>query len=195
MSRKIIYSQMVTLDGYIEGTNGELEWSIPGDELFGFINKKEENIDAHIYGRKMYENMSIWPSKGQAPDASKEERDWAKHWMKVKKYVISSKLKQEDLQWNTELLNGDMVSSILQLKKIRGGDISLGGASLAEEFFHYDLIDEVWLFIFPILLGDGKRMFPTMQIQRNYHLKEYKRFDDTVFLNYERGNNILKGDL
>lgn len=195
MSRKIIYSQMVSLDGYIEGVNGELEWSKPSDELFRFINKKEANIDAHLYGRKMYENMSIWPSKGQSPNASQEEKDWAKHWIEIKKYVISSKLKQEDLEWNTELLNGDMVLSVLQLKETTGGDVSLGGASLAREFFNLDLIDEVWLFIFPILLGDGKPMFPTMPNQREYYLKEYKRFDETVFLNYERVNNIIKGDL
>lgn len=195
VSRKIIYSQMVSLDGFIEGINGELDWSIPSDELFRFINKQEENIDAHLYGREMYENMSIWPSKGQSPNASQEEKDWAKHWMNVKKYVISSKLKQEDLKRNTELLNGDMVSSVLQLKGTTGRDVSLGGASLAREFIHHDLVDEIWLFIFPILLGDGKPMFPIMPNQRKYYLKEYKRFEETVFLNYARINNILKGDL
>ncbi|MBT2653032.1 dihydrofolate reductase family protein [Oceanobacillus sp. ISL-73] len=61
--------------------------------------------------------------------------------------------------------------------------------------YSHDLVDEIWLFIFPILLGDGKPMFPIMPNQRKYYLKEYKRFDETVFLNYARINNILKGDL
>ncbi|WP_062047412.1 dihydrofolate reductase family protein [Bacillus sp. JCM 19034] len=92
--RKVIYSQMVSLDGYIEGPNQDIEWGKPGEELFQHFNDQDNNIDTHIYGRRTYENMrDYWSKRADNPEASKEEVEFSEVWNNIEKVVFLLQLK------------------------------------------------------------------------------------------------------
>jgi len=152
---------MVSLDGYVEGPNGELAWSEPGPELHKHFNDLYLNgeFDTSIYGRKLYELMSdYWPSCESNIEAPEVEREFSKAWKKLKKLVYSTTL--ENVEWNSELKRTIDPEEIRQLKAQPGGHIDIGGATLAAEFIKRNLVDECWLYIHPKTIGGGKPMFP-----------------------------------
>lgn len=157
--RKIIYAQMVSLDGFVEGPDGELEWSAPGEELHRHFNDQYLTgaIDTSLYGRRLYENMAAyWPTvDGSAPDI---ELEFARAWKKLPKIVFSTTLKR--VKWNSILAQEVVPEEIETLKSQDGGDIDLGGADLAATFIRYGLVDEYRLYVHPVVLGGGTPMFP-----------------------------------
>lgn len=159
--RKIIYSLMVSLDGFVEGPNGELGWSEPGPELHKHFNDLYLNseFDTSIYGRKLYDLMSeYWPYQEDNPDTHEVEQEFSKVWKNLRKFVYSTTL--EHVKWNSELVREIDPIKIRQLKHQSGGHIDIGGATLAAEFIKQNLVDECWLYIHPKILGGGKPMFP-----------------------------------
>ncbi|GAE30258.1 dihydrofolate reductase family protein [Alkalihalobacillus hemicellulosilyticus] len=181
IERKVIYSQMVSLDGYIEGPQHEIDWGKPGEQLFRHFNEQEKVFDTHLYGRKTYENMrDYWSERGQARDASKDEVAFARIWNEIKKVVFSNTLKK--VEGNSILVHNDIEAVINQLKEQRGKHMSLGGATLAETFMNLGLIDEYHLYIHPILLGGGRRLFPSLRAKTNLKLIDSKVFDQTVVM-------------
>ncbi|WP_083512000.1 dihydrofolate reductase family protein [Amphibacillus sediminis] len=186
--RKVIYSQMTSLDGFIEGPNGELEWSVPSDQLFSFINEREQLVDTHLYGRVTYQNMeSYWPDREQASDASDFEIAFSRKWKEINKLVFSSTLTQ--VEWNSILVRDQIKETINQLKNKPGGDLLLGGAGLAKSFMELDLIDQYHLYIHPIILGSGKRLFSSMNEPKQLKLVNQRSFaGGIVWLCYQRGD-------
>ncbi|MCK0472775.1 dihydrofolate reductase family protein [Halalkalibacter sp. APA_J-10(15)] len=179
IKRKVIYSQMVSLDGYIEGPHHEIDWGKPGEELFQHFNEQEKDFDTHLYGRKTYENMrDYWSERAEAREASKDEVEFARMWNKIEKVVFSNTL--EKVEGNSILVNNDIEAVINHRKEQSGKHMSLGGATLAETFIKLGLIDEYHLYIHPILLGGGRRLFPSLQTKTNLELIESKVFDQTV---------------
>lgn len=152
---------MVSLDGYMEGPQGELGWSEPGPELHKHFNDLYLNgeFDTSIYGRKLYDIMSAyWPTQEDNPDAHGVEQEFSKAWKSVKKLVYSKTLNRVD--WNSELKRSIDPEEIRQLKELSGAHIDIGGSTLAAEFIKLNLVDECWLYIHPKTLGGGKPMFP-----------------------------------
>jgi dihydrofolate reductase len=152
---------LVSLDGYVEGPNGELAWSQPGPELHKHFNDLYLNgeFDTSIYGRKMYELLSAyWPGRESDPDATEIEREFSKAWKNLNKVVYSKTL--DKVEWNSELKRVLNPDEIRQLKSKSGGHIDISGATLAAEFIKQKLVDEFWLYIHPVILGNGKPMFP-----------------------------------
>lgn len=157
--RKVILGLAVSLDGFIEGPNGEYDWCFT-DQDYG-LTEFSTRIDALVMGRKTYEMMKGY--EGASP------------WSHAKTYVFSRTLKPES---GFELLNGDLVETTKQLKQHSGKDIWLfGGADLATQFINHNLIDEYWLSIHPILLGAGKPLFHGIADRKKLKLIESKVYE------------------
>ncbi|SDZ51555.1 Dihydrofolate reductase [Evansella caseinilytica] len=182
--RKVIYSQMVSLDGYIEGPNGEIDWGTPDRELFNFINELESDIDIHLYGRRTYENMAnYWPAVERNPKSTEQEMEWAHKWVEIPKIVFSKTL--DKVEWNARLIKDNISKEIAKLKAQPGKNCSLGGAALASTFIQLGLIDEYCLYIYPVALGRGKPLFPLLNARIHLQLIETRSFDSgVVFLRY-----------
>jgi dihydrofolate reductase len=179
--RKVIYAMSVSLDGFIEATDGDLRWSYPDEELHRHFNEQEKRIDTHLYGRGLYENMaSYWPTAGQNPSAPAVEIEYARIWKEMQKIVFSRTLKQ--VGWNSRLVSGDIVGEVERLKAQPGRDISVGGAGLANSFMQLGLIDEYRLYLHPLALGAGKPMFGPLQKSISLQLLESHTFGSGVVL-------------
>jgi dihydrofolate reductase len=143
--RKIILGVAVSLDGFIEGPNGEYDWCFTDQDygMSAFIKR----IDSIFFGRKSYEMMNSI----EAPAAPNP-------WTGMKNYVFSNTL-TGNLK-DAEIISGDIVPKVNALKKSAGKDIWLfGGASLTTSLMNEKLVDELWIAVHPILLGEGKPLF------------------------------------
>ncbi|MVX66161.1 dihydrofolate reductase [Clostridium chromiireducens] len=183
-NRRIILDLAVTLDGFIEGPNGEVDWCIMEPDM-GFINFLN-NIDTILYGRKSYELWGQYVPENETSDAEKEI------WMLVhskKKYVFSKNTTNEYPGAN--LIRYNIVEEIKKIKNEPGKDIWLyGGASLITTFLNLDLIDEFRLSIHPVILGDGKPMFIDIKQRLSLKLIDTKKFSSGVVqLCYEPARN------
>ncbi|WP_020620667.1 dihydrofolate reductase family protein [Paenibacillus daejeonensis] len=190
MSRKIIYSQMVSLDGYIEGKDGDLSWSEPDEELFAFIQDMESDVDTHLYGRHTYEAMAgYWPHLEGNTAASARELAFGRDWVQLEKVVFSRTL--TEVQWNTTLVRDEVQKAVKQLKNREGGDMLLGGAGLAASLMPLELIDEYQIYLFPIVLGGGKPFFPPLQHHLGLELIQTRSFaGGVVLLRYRTSREV-----
>lgn len=188
--RKIIYSYLVSLDGYLEKPDGSLDWTVPDEQLHQHFNDLEASLGLLIYGRRMYELMSAyWPTADQDPAASPVEVEYAHIWQQKPKLVFSRTLKQ--VSHNARLdSGGDLAALVRELKAQPGGDISVGGANLAASFMALDLIDEYCLYVHPVILGGGKPMFPPLPKPMQLELLETRQFNSgVVMLRYGKAGN------
>ena len=177
--RKIIYAQLVSIDGYIEDQHGNIDWSQPGEELHRHFNKLEKTLAINFYGRRMSEAMDFWLTADQNPDLKDYEREYARLWQKTNRVVFSKTL--DKVEGNAQLLREVDPKEIQKLKHHPGGDMSVGGSDLAATFIKYGLIDEFRLYTHPIVLGGGKPMFPEGQ-QINLTLIDSQIFSCGVHL-------------
>lgn len=178
--RKIIFAESVSLDGYIEDQNGAIEWTTPSEELHRHFNDRELEVDTHLYGRKVYEIMQYWENADQDPDYMKE---YALRWQKQKKIVFSTTLDQ--VKSGYELRNSVNPDEIRKWKQSPGKNMLVGGASLASSFMKHGLVDEIHLYIPPILLGGGKPMFYSGK-EQNLQLLDSRIFPGgVVMLKYQ----------
>jgi len=186
--RKVIYSIMASLDGFIEGPNRELDWAIIDEEFHRYVNDQEKTVDTHLYGRRMYEVMSnFWPTADMNPSAPEYIVEYARIWKNMQKIVFSRTLQQ--VEGNTRLIREIDVEEIRKLKEQPGKDLALGGAEIASTFRQLGLIDEYWLYIHPVLLGGGTPLFRTPSETVNLRLLETHTFNSgVVFLRYQRAH-------
>jgi dihydrofolate reductase len=161
--RKIILGVAVTLDGFIEGPNGEYDWCFT-DQDYG-MGDYQKKIDAIFYGRKSFE------VKLRAPGGLDSSPFKA-----IKSYVFSNTWKKGSNDF--ELVSGDSLSQVTKIKQLRGRDIWLfGGASLTATLINARLVDELWLSVHPLLLGSGKLLFSGIAGIVQTRLLESKTYD------------------
>ncbi|MFO7322660.1 MAG: dihydrofolate reductase family protein [Chloroflexota bacterium] len=186
--RNVIFSMLVSLDGYIEGPKRELDWPIIDEEFHTFVNEREAALGTFLYGRRLYKLMSdFWPTADQDPTQPEYIHAYSRIWKEMPKIVFSKTLDKVD--WNARLASSDLVEEVTRLKAQPGKNISVGGAELAASLMRLGLIDEYELYIQPILLGSGTRMFPELQNRTNLRLIETRSFGSgVVYLRYQRAN-------
>jgi dihydrofolate reductase len=156
--RELIYSMIVSLDGYIAGPNGEGDWAAPDAERHRFHNEEARALSLHLLGRRLYEVMTYWETAEERdPAAAEHLLEFARIWKQLPKIVYSRTL--EKVEGNTRLSRGDPVEEVRSLKQQDGGPIAVGGAELASALTAHGLIDEYRLFVCPIVLGGGKPFF------------------------------------
>ncbi len=182
---KLIYSALGSLDGYFEDADGRFDWAEPDEELHAFVNDLERPISTYLYGRRMYETMSFWetaPTEGE-PDVF---RDYAEVWMAADKIVFSRTLEAPTTA-RTRIereLDADMVR---ELKRSSTTDLSIGGGEIAGQALAAELVDELHLFVAPVVVGGGKRVLPDGVGARLELLDERRFGSGFVHLHYRVG--------
>lgn len=183
-ARRIVLDLAVSLDGFIEGINGEIDWCIMDQDMnfAKFLN----SVDTILYGRKSYE---LWGEYIPGDDTSDMEREIWELVHSKKKYVFSKTLTKLD---NHVLINGNIAEEINKLKKEPGKDIWLyGGSSLITTFMNLGLVDEYRISVHPIILGAGKPLFVDIKQRQELKLVETRRFSSGVVqLSYHPTNKM-----
>ncbi|MGE5264565.1 MAG: dihydrofolate reductase family protein [Acidobacteriota bacterium] len=156
--RKLILSTNMSLDGYLAGPGGDLDWVIADDELHDYYAAVLNRADAVLYGRVTYEIMAnFWPTAPQDPSLSKSELEFAHAINRIPKIVYSKTL--QNVGWKTTLMRAVVPDEILKMKQQPGNDLLIAGADLASTFIEHDLIDEYQLLVQPAVLGRGNPLF------------------------------------
>lgn len=161
--RKVLLLEHVTLDGYVAGPNGEMNWIRLPDEIWSYGDRLTATSDAAIYGRVTYGMMAgYWPTAADGPDADRHARDHAAWVNNAQRYVFSNTLAAAP--WgdsSCEIVRGDPAEGVARLKQQDGGNIFLvGSISLAQSLMRANLVDEYHINVSPVLLGGGRRLFP-----------------------------------
>lgn len=186
--RKVISFMHITLDGFVSGPNGELNWAKVDQELFGYIGNRIKNGDTALYGRTTYQMMEgYWPTAGDKPNATKHDIEHSKWYNNVHKVILSKTLQGTDKP-NTTIISENIVEQINEIKKQKGEDILLFGSPRAtHSLIQQNLIDGFWLFVNPIILGQGVSLYHDIKDKINLKLLPTTRqFSNGVTeLNYE----------
>ncbi len=189
MTRKLIYSMGVSLDGFIAGPHGEIDWSAPDEERHRFHNRQTAEIGVHLCGRGLYETMVYWETAEEDPSATEYTLEFARIWKSIPKIVFSKTL--ETVEGNARLVRDDLADSVAEevrrLKEQPGKDLAVGGAGLAGALVKLNLVDEFRLFVSPVVLGGGTPYFPALEGRIDLELLETHTFGSrVVYLRYRR---------
>lgn len=180
---RLIYSAITSLDGYVEDSEGQFEWAAPDDEVLGFINDLELPIGTYLYGRRMYETMVYWESVPGDRSVPAPVRDFTRIWQAAEKVVYSRSLTSA-LSSKTRIEPSFDAEAIRRLKASSQRDLSVGGADLAGQAIGAGLVDELQVFIVPVVMGGGKPWLPR-SLRLNLELLESRRFGGgVIFLRY-----------
>ncbi len=187
--KKIISFMHISLDGFVAGPNGELDWVKIDEEIFDHVGKRIRKSDAALYGRVTYQMMeSYWPTAADKPTATKHDIEHSKWYSKAHKIVLSKTMKEESLT-NTTIINENLADRINEIKQSRTGgseDLLLFGSPTAtHSLLQLNLIDGFWLFVNPIILGQGIPLFVDIKDKIKLNLLTNRQFASGVIeLNY-----------
>lgn len=176
----------ISLDGFVAGPNGEMNWIKVDEEVFDHVGKRISASDTALYGRKTYDMMqSYWPTAGDAPDASKHDIEHSKWYKNAHKVVLSKTMKGQNLP-NTTIISDNLSDKITELKKSGEGEVLLFGSPTATHaLIQQNLIDGYWLFVNPVVIGQGIPLFTDINNKIQLTLLESKPFSNGVTaLNY-----------
>jgi dihydrofolate reductase len=184
--RRIVLMMSVSLDGFMEGPDRDISWHAVDEELHGHFNEVLGAMSAFLDGRVTYEGMAeFWPTADADPGGSESIAEFARIWREMPKFVYSRTL--ERAGWNTTVVRAVVPEEVRALQAQPGGDMAVGGADLAATFLAYDLIDEFRLYVNPVVLGSGRRLFPPGDAPVQLQLVETRTFGNgVVLLRYRR---------
>jgi len=178
--RKVIVSNVASLDGFFAGSNRELDWFVPDEEFFEYARGLLHAVDTLLFGRVTYQHMAAyWPSAPADEIADKMNN--------LPKIVFSKTLKKAD--WNnSQLVSGNIREEVSKLKQQHGRDmVVFGSATLASYLLQVGLIDEYRVILSPVLLGDGRPLFEHITERIRLKLVTAKAFGSgVVLLSYQR---------
>jgi dihydrofolate reductase len=180
---KLVYSAIASLDGYIADENGSFDWAAPDEDVHTFVNDLERKVGTYLYGRRMYEMMTVWETDPSAADQSPRSRDFAEIWQAADKVVYSRTLEAVSTA-RTRMERDFDPEAVRQIKASAGRDVSVSGPNLAAHAFRAGLVDECHLFVAPIAVGGGKRSLPD-DVRVKLELLDERRFGNgMVYLHY-----------
>lgn len=182
--RKIISFMHISLDGFVAGPNGEMNWIKVDEEIFDHVGKRISKGDTSLYGRVTFQMMeNYWPTAGKKPNASKHDIEHSNWYSKVNKVVLSKTLKEESLA-NTTIISDNLeerINAIKQAPAGNGEDILLFGSPTATHaLMQLNLIDGYWLFVNPIILGRGIPLFTGINEKIKLKLLSTRQFSSGV---------------
>jgi dihydrofolate reductase len=179
---KLIYSTIASLDGYVADEDGKFDWAEPDEEVHSFFNDLERPVGTYLYGRRMYDVMVAWEAMNLAAQPP-YIKDFAEIWQAAEKIVYSKTL-ETVASARTRIERDFDAEAIRQLKAAAERDITVGGPELAAEAFKAGLVDELQLFVAPVVVGGGKRFLPD-DVRLRLELLDERRFGNgTVHLDY-----------
>ena len=186
--RNLIFFMHTSLDGFVAGLNGELNWIKVDEEIFDFVATMTDTADTALYGRVTYEMMqSYWPTAGKQPNATKHDKDHSAWYNKVSKIVLSNTISEKGLD-NTTVISGQLADNINKIKKQDGKNILIfGSPGASQSLLNQGLIDEFWLFVNPIIFGQGMPLFKDITGTTKLKLVESKTFAcGVIALHYKK---------
>jgi dihydrofolate reductase len=186
--RKLVLFMHASLDGFAAGPNGEMDWINVSDEMFDYANEQTNLADTALYGRVTYEMMdNYWPNAADQPGASKHDIEHAAWYNKVAKVVLSETLRGQQIL-NTTIISDQVSEQIKALKQQEGRNIlMLGSPTAVHSLLKDNLIDIFWIFINPIILGQGIPIFSAVKESIKLKLVNSNTFSSgVVCLQYEK---------
>jgi dihydrofolate reductase len=184
--KKVILFVQVSLDGFFEGPKKEIDWHMVDDELHAHVIEELKAMGAFLSGRVTYELMAgFWPTADADPGSTPPVKEFARIWRDMPKVVYSKTLTSAG--WNTTIARDLVPGEVEELKLRARGDLVVGGGDLGAAFMGQDLIDEYRIYVHPIQIGEGKRLFPPSKEKVLLRLAETRAFGNgVVLLRYER---------
>jgi dihydrofolate reductase len=179
--RKIVLLMHVSLDGYVAGPNGEMDWIKLDDSLWDYVTSVTDAADTALFGANTYRIMeAYWPTAAEQPNASKHDVDHAKWVNAATKLVFSKTLEKTDWQ-GTRIIDDAIKEEMTKLKEQPGKNlVMLGSPSLAQSFMQMGLIDELRLNVNPVILGAGRSLFDGVHQPINLSLAKAETFGSGV---------------
>lgn len=178
---RLIFHTTMSLDGYIEDPGGGFDFTVPTDEVHFFVNKLQDGIGTYLFGRRNHETMAVWDDPDSFAGDAPAMLEYARIWSQIDKVVYSTTLKSVSTA-RTRLEHTFDPAAIARMKDESPHDLGIGGPTLAAHAFAANLVDEVSLFVAPVVLGGGK---PAMTVPVALDLIDEHRFDSgTIFLRY-----------
>jgi dihydrofolate reductase len=184
--RKIISFMHISLDGFVAGPNGEMDWIKVDQEIFDHVGKRISLGDTALYGRTTYQMMeAYWPTAGDKPGASRHDIEHSKWYKNVHKVVLSKTMRDKDLP-HTTMIGDNLSDRINDIKQQDGEEILLfGSPSATHALMQEHLIDGYWLFVNPVILGQGVPLFTDIKNKIKLELLSTRQFTSGVTeLNY-----------
>ena len=179
---KLIYSALTSLDGYMADEDGKFDWAEPDEEVHSFLNELDRPVGTYLYGRRMYEVMLAWESLPLA-DQPPHLQEYAEIWRAADKIVYSKTLETAPSA-RTRIERHFDPEAVRQMKASAERDLSVGGRDLAADAFRAGLVDELHLFLSPVVVGGGTRALPD-DIRLNLELLDERRFGNGMaYLRY-----------
>ena len=179
---QLIYSGIVSLDGYVADRDGNFSWSEPDEEVHAFVNDLERDVGTYLFGRRMYQVMSVWETL-DAADEPPVIRDYARIWQGADKVVYSASLATVSTA-RTRIETVFDPEAVRDLKASTDRNIGIGGPTLAAAALLAGLVDECQLFLNPVAVGGGLRFLPDGLMLRLELLEEHKFGNGVVYLRY-----------
>jgi len=175
--RNLIYFMHASLDGFVARPNGEMNWIKVDEEIFDFVATMTADADTALYGRVTYEMMQgYWPTAADQPTASKHDIEHSTWYKQVAKIVLSTTLDAEGLE-NTTIINKNLADNINSIKQQKGKNILIFGSPRASHSLLAEgLVDEFWLFVNPVLIGEGIPLFKNVAETIKLNLLESRTF-------------------
>jgi len=179
--RKLILFMHTSLDGFVAGLNGEMNWIKVDEAIFDFVGTMTDRADTALYGRVTYEMMeSYWPTAADKPTATKHDIEHSQWYNKVSKIVLSGTIKATGLL-NTRVFGENIPENINKIKQQDGKNIIIfGSPSASNSLLKMGVVDEFWIFVNPVLLGQGVPLFKDIAESVQLTLVETRAFDNGV---------------
>lgn len=181
---RLVYSTLMSLDGYIADEDGNFDWAVPSDEVHAFVNDLQRSIGTHLYGRRLYEVMQVWETMHMLPDQPAVELDFARIWHAADKVVYSRTLETISTM-RTRLERAFDPEEVRRMKDTSERDLLIGGAGLAAHAFAANLVDDLHLFLAPVIVGGGTRALPD-RVRLDLELVDERRFANKMVYLHER---------
>ncbi len=188
--RKIVSSIIMSLDGLVANTAGDLRMFKVDEEFFAMSEAFTNEADAALYGKGTYSIMqAYWPTAAEQPDASSHDKQHSLWFNHVNKYVLSTTLKDSEAP-NATIIRENVVDELKKIKEQEGKNIQIfGSPGVVRSLIEKDIIDEYWIFIYPVIIGNGIPLFKDIKQQIKLSLVSSRVLKSgAVALHYIKGN-------
>jgi dihydrofolate reductase len=183
---KLIYMAIASLDGYVADEDGNFDWAAPDEEVHAFVNDLTRPVGTYLYGRRMYDVMAVWETAHTFADQRPVEQDFAQIWQAADKIVYSKTLETVSTA-RTRIERAFDAEAVRQMKAAADRDIAVGGPDLAAQALGAGLVDELQLFLVPVVVGGGTQSLPD-DVRLTLEIRDVHRFaSGVVHLRYRTG--------
>jgi dihydrofolate reductase len=189
--RSLILIAHISLDGFVAGTKGELDGFDAREENLQFVSGLTEGADTALFGRISYQMMdSFWPTARDRPNATKGEIEYSNWYNKARKIVISRNLSGKNFP-GTAIISENILAEISKLKEQAGKNIIIfGSPSISQLLMEADLIDHYWIFVNPVIFGEGIALFASSTKKIKLRILDTRQFPNgELAIKYDVGRH------